>query len=83
MLSPANERLSLAYRRLYDFSKEIGRCLSQASPDAVALGVRNAMFLLSQQELPAHDEVAVALCGSDYEKLSAANSPKAAVAAAS
>jgi hypothetical protein len=62
MLTPANERLSLAYRRLYDFSKEIGRCLSQASPDAVALGVRNAMFLLSQQELPTHDEVAVALC---------------------
>jgi hypothetical protein len=62
MLSPANQRLSDAYKRLYDHSKECGRCLSMPSADSVAMGLKNAMFLLCQQELPSPDEVAVALC---------------------
>jgi hypothetical protein len=62
MLSPENQRLADDFRNLYQFSKEIGRNLSLASPDAQAMGCRNALHVLNFRVLSTPEEMAVALC---------------------
>jgi len=73
MLTPANQVLAYDFKRLYDFSKEVGRCLTHQSADAVAMGVKNALHVLLLRDLSSPDAVAVALC--EPEKVEAAHVP--------